>query len=103
MRPCGTVTFPTPCEACGGSGLGRDAPDDCPECGGTGAQWHQTCPRAYPDPWTWNLLDAHVAAKEYHALPEPGGYLDQSAWLIDAFRAARRAEAEALRRPSNGS
>lgn len=52
------------------------------------------CPLNALEPWASHVVELYVWMRDHGALPEAGGVLDQSAWLMDAFMAVRRAVAE---------
>jgi hypothetical protein len=65
------------CEACGGDGC-----DACLE----GRVLRYDCPWRLHDGGVEQLLAMWVMLRDHGVLPDPGGYLDQSHWTMDAFR-----------------
>jgi hypothetical protein len=54
-------------------------------------QFLGVCPRGFVDDFTAGVVALESDAAAYHVLPSGGGIFDERAWLMDAFRAVRRA------------
>lgn len=66
---------------------------DRPECN-EGRVFRRDCPHRLHDVELEQVLAMCAMLREHGVLPEAGGYLDQSAWLMDAFRLVGAAIAE---------
>jgi len=66
-------------------GCGVTDKDGDPVCGPP-TDWHRfDCPLRLLDAETWSAVQSSNMLEAYGSLPESGGWLDQSAWLIAAL------------------
>lgn len=75
--PAPAPTYHVRCDDCLGTGCAR-----CVD----GAVFRFDCPRRLHDAELEQLLPMWVMLRDHGVLPDAGGYLDQSAWTMDAFR-----------------
>lgn len=71
----------------------------CPNCRGDGKALRFACPRRLRAAWTDPVIDAYEMLSQHSILPDAGGYLDQAAWTIHAFRIIRDEVSEASHAP----
>ena len=52
------------------------------------------CPRGFVDSFSNWVVELESDVATYHAMPSGGGVLDEPEWLLEAFRAVRKASGD---------